>query len=76
LLEGVDGIQEALSGSPQKSTRSTSLQLDIPQTTGVLFITSITAYKVQIVQALKPDDEPCRFQSAKYILSNDEVDAN
>jgi hypothetical protein len=38
-LEGVDGIQEAFSRSPQKSTRRVFLQLYIPQTIfGALFI--------------------------------------
>jgi hypothetical protein len=35
----------------------------------------LNAYKVQIVQALKQDDKPGRFQSAK-ILSNVEADEN
>jgi hypothetical protein len=31
---------------------------------------------VQIVQAFKPDDKPCRFQFAKDILSNVVADEN
>jgi hypothetical protein len=63
--EGVDRIQEAISRSPRKSTRRASLLLGISQTTVWRVAHNrlyLHAYKVQIVQALKPDDKPRRFQ--------------
>jgi hypothetical protein len=69
--ENVERIQEAFSGSPQKSTRRASLQLSIPQTTVWRVVHNclhLHVYKLQIVQALKPDDKTCRFQFAKDIL--------
>jgi hypothetical protein len=70
--EDVDQIQEAFSRSPQKSTRQASLQLGIPQTTVWSVVHNhlhLHAYKVQIVQALKPDDKLRHFQFANDILS-------
>jgi hypothetical protein len=71
--EDVDRIQEAFSRSLQKSTRRTSLQIGVTQTTLWMVVHNRLhphAYEVQIVQALKPDDIPRRFQFAKDILSN------
>jgi hypothetical protein len=36
----------------------------------------VHAYKAHTVQALTPDDKPCRFQFAKDILSNVEAHEN
>jgi hypothetical protein len=60
--EDVDRIQEAFSRSPQKSTGRTSLQLGKSQTTVWRVIHNrlhLHAYKIQIVQALKPG--PVKF---------------
>lgn len=34
------------------------------------------AYKVQIVQSLKPDDKPCRFRFAQDVLALIDDDEN
>jgi hypothetical protein len=55
--EGDDRIQEAFTRNPQKSTRRASLQLYIPQMTVWRVAHNrlhLHAYKLQIVQALKP----------------------
>lgn len=77
--ENVDRIWEAFIRSPQKSTRRASLQLNIPHMTIWRVLRNrlhLHAYKLQIVQALKPNDKPKRFQFAQNILSSVEVDEN
>jgi hypothetical protein len=67
------------SRSPQKPIRRAYLQLGIPQTTVWTVAHNrlhLHAYKVQVVQALKPDDKLRRFQFAKDILPNVEADEN
>jgi hypothetical protein len=47
------------------------LQLGIPQTTVWRVVHNrlhLHAYKVQILQALKPDDKPRRFQFAEVLI--------
>ncbi|GBN32805.1 hypothetical protein AVEN_8349-1 [Araneus ventricosus] len=63
--ENVDRIQETFTRSPQKSTRQAAVQLHMPHTTiwNVLHNRlHLNAYKVQIVQALHPNDKPRRFE--------------
>jgi hypothetical protein len=53
------------------------LHLSTPKTTVWRVVHNslhLHAYKVQIVQALKQDDKPRRFQFAKDILSHVEAD--
>jgi hypothetical protein len=79
LQEDVDQIQEMFSRCPLKATRRASLQLSILQMTVLRVVHNrlyLHSYKVQIVQALKLDDKPRRFQFAKDILSNIEADEN
>jgi hypothetical protein len=62
--QGVDRIQEAFTQLLQKSDRRVSLQLDIQYTTVWKVANNRLhplAYKVRIVQVLKPKDNPCRF---------------
>jgi hypothetical protein len=57
---------------PTKSTRLASLHSGIPQTTVRSFVHNcllLHPYKVQTVQALKPDDKPRCFQLVKDILA-------
>ncbi|GBM24568.1 hypothetical protein AVEN_217141-1 [Araneus ventricosus] len=66
--ENVDRIQETFTRSPRKSTRQAAVQLHMPHTTiwNVLHNRlHLNAYKVQIVQALHPNDKPRRFEFAK-----------
>lgn len=77
--EDVDRIREAFITSPHQSTRRVSLLLDIPQPTVWRVVHNrlrLHAYKLQIVQSLKPDDKPRRFQFAQDILSDVEADEN
>ncbi|GBM67871.1 hypothetical protein AVEN_71199-1 [Araneus ventricosus] len=63
--ENVDRIQETFTRSPRKSTRQAAVQLHMPHTTiwNVLHNRlHLNAYKVQIVQALHPNDKPRRFE--------------
>jgi hypothetical protein len=60
-------------------SRRASLWLLIPQTTVWRVVHNrlhLHAYKVQIIQALKPDGKPRRFQFAKYIWSKVKSDEN
>jgi hypothetical protein len=75
--EVVDRIQETFSRFPQKSTTRASLQSGMPQTTFWKVVHNrlhFHAYRVQIMQAFKPDVKPCRFEFPKDILSNVEAD--
>jgi hypothetical protein len=77
--EDVDRIQEAFYRRPQNPIKWASLQLGIPRMTiwrNVHNCLHLHAYKVLIMQALKPDDKPRRFQIAKDILLNLEDDEN
>ncbi|GBN11389.1 hypothetical protein AVEN_204324-1 [Araneus ventricosus] len=63
--ENVDRTQETFTRSPRKSTRQAAVQLHMPHTTiwNVLHNRlHLNAYKVQIVQALQPNDKPRRFE--------------
>ncbi|GBM05117.1 hypothetical protein AVEN_124310-1 [Araneus ventricosus] len=77
--ENVDHIQETFTRSPRKSTRQAAVQLHMPHTTiwNVLHNRlHLNAYKVQIVQALHPNDKPRRFEFAEQILTRLEDDEN
>ncbi|GBO45561.1 hypothetical protein AVEN_270657-1 [Araneus ventricosus] len=77
--ENVDRIQETFTRSPRKSTKQAAVQLHMPHTTiwNVLHNRlHLNAYKVQIVQALHPNDKPRRFEFAEQILTRIEDDEN
>jgi hypothetical protein len=59
--ETADAEHDAFQRSPQKSTHHASHELQIPQSTVVTILHKwlhLCAYKVQLVQALEPDDHP------------------
>lgn len=67
----IDEIREAFGRSPTKSIRRASRELQIPRSTVHKVLHKrlrLYAYKVQILQALKPDDLPKRQNFASEIL--------
>ena len=69
--ETVDAVRVAFHRSPRKSIRVASNELAIPQSTVHKVLHKrlrLHAYKLQIVQALKPDDCPRRAAFAEEIL--------
>jgi hypothetical protein len=69
--ETVDGVRDAFQRSPRKSTRRASHELRIPHSTVVKILHKrlrLCAYKMQLVQALEPDDRPRRAAFATEIL--------
>ena len=77
--ETVNAVRVAFHRSPRKSIRVESNELAIPRSTVYKILDKrlrLHAYKLQIVQALKPDDHPRRAAFAKKILQriNDDND--
>jgi hypothetical protein len=69
--ETVDAVRDAFQRSPRKSTRRASHELPIPQRTKVNILSKrlrLCAYKVQLVQALGPDDHLRRAAFATEML--------
>ena len=69
--ETVDAVRAAFHHTPKKSIRVASNELVIPRSTVHKALHKqlrLHAYKLQIVQALKPDDHPRRAAFAKGIL--------
>ena len=69
--ETVDAVRTSFEESPTKSTRRASTELGVPQSTIVKILhkrLQFHAYKVQIVQALQPNDRPQRAAFAEEIL--------
>ena len=69
--ETVDAVLVAFHRSPRKSVRVASNELAIPRSTVHKVLHKrlrLHAYKLQIVQALKPDDRPRRAAFAEKIL--------
>ena len=61
--ETIDAVRVAFYRSPRKSIRVGSNELAIPRSTVHKVLHKqirLHAYKLQIVQALKPDDHPCQ----------------
>jgi hypothetical protein len=61
--ETVDGVRDAFQSSPPKSTCRAPHELRIPKSTVVKMLYKrlrLCAYKVQLVEALEPDDDPQR----------------
>lgn len=68
----VDRVRQSFQRSPSKSTRQASRELQIPQASVVKILHKrlrLHAYKVQIVQALQPNDLPRRAEFATEILN-------
>lgn len=75
--QNVEALRAAFQRSPGKSIRRASLQLDIPRSSVHKVLHKclhLHAYKVQIVQALLPNDLPRRAEFAIEIL--DRIDGN
>jgi hypothetical protein len=69
--ETVEHVMEAFKRSPTKSIRRASLELNIPRSTVHKVLHKrlrLYAYKVQILQALEPNDRPQRQQFAIEML--------
>ena len=69
--EIVDAVRVAFHRSPRKSIRVASNELAIPQSTVHKVLHKrlrLIAYKLQIVQALKPNDHPHRAAFAEEIF--------
>ena len=75
--ETVDAVRVAFHRSLRKSIRVASNELAIPRSTVHKVLHKrlrLHAYKLQIVQALKPDDRPCRAAFAEEILQRNNDD--
>ena len=69
--ETIDAVRVAFHRNPRKSIRVALNELAIPQSTVHQVLHKrlwLHAYKLQIVQALKPDDHPRRAAFAEEIL--------
>ena len=69
--EHIEDIREAFQRSPRKSIRRASLELNIPKTTLHRVVRKrlhLYAYKLQLVQALQPNDKPRRLAFAVDLL--------
>ena len=69
--EEIESVRVAYTRSPRKSIRRASTQLQIPRSTihKVLHRNlQLYAYKVQLLQALKPEDKPRRKEFAVTML--------
>ena len=69
--ETVDAVRVAFDQSPRKSIHVPSNELAIPRSTVYKVLHKrlwLHAYKLQIAQALKPDDHPRRAAFAEEIL--------
>ena len=77
--ETVDTVRVAFHRSPRKSIRVVSNEFAIPRSTVHKVLHKrfrLHAYKLQIVQALKPDDHPRRAPFVKEILQRIDDDNN
>ena len=75
--EGIERIRQSFSRSPTKSIRTASVQLQVPRSTihKVLHKNlKLHAYKIQLLQELKPDDKAKRKEFAVNILGKMEED--
>ena len=73
----VDSVRDAFQRSPRKSVRRTSLELRMPRSTVHKVLHTrlrLHAYKLQLVQELKPNDRPQREAFATEILSRIDED--
>ena len=75
--ETVDSVRTAFQRSPRKSTRTASIELGVPKRTVVKILhrrLHLYPYKVQIAQALQPNDRPQRAAFATEVLERIESD--
>jgi transposase len=73
----VDRVRACFQRSPQKSTRRASSELQLPQTTVSKILRTrlfMKPYKLQLVQALKPEDLAVRYEFCREILARIESD--
>ena len=73
----VDAVRDAFQRSPRKSVRRASIELRMPRSTVHKVLHKrlrLRAYKVQLVQELKPHDRPQREAFATEILSRIDED--
>jgi hypothetical protein len=73
----VDRVRACFQRSPQKSTRRANRELQLPQTTVSKILRKrllMKPYKLQLVQALKPEDLAVRYQFCRAILAMVEKD--
>lgn len=75
--EHVENVREAFQRSPRKSIRQASRELQMPRTTVHHVLRKrlhLYAYKVQIMQALQPEDKPQRYDFACDMLDRCDQD--
>jgi hypothetical protein len=73
----VDHVRASFQRSPQKSTRRASRELQLPQITVSKILRKrllMKPYKLQLVQALKPEDLAVRYEFCREILARIEND--
>lgn len=69
--ENIDRVRQSFSRSPTKSIRSDATQLQLPRSTVQKVLHKnlrLYAYKVQLLQALEPNDKPRRKEFAVNML--------
>lgn len=77
--EDTERIRLSFQRSPQKSVRTASRELQIPRSTVHRVLRkrlSLYPYRLQLIQALQPNDRPLRMQFAVDILSRIDDDNN
>ena len=77
--EDIERIRQTFSRSPTKSIRTASVQLQVPRSTIHKVLHKnlrLYAYKIQLLQELKPDDKPKRKEFAVNILEKMEEDGH
>ena len=68
-IENIAAVAESVRDNPSTSTRHRSQELNISRTSLQRILTKdlgLTPYKIQLVQELKPNDHPMRFQFAQW----------
>jgi hypothetical protein len=78
-LDNIATVSESVAESPGTSLRHHSQQLDIPRSTMQQILTKdlhLHAYKIQLMQELKPTDHVQRREFVNWVLENQKLDSN
>ena len=73
--ENIERVRQSFVQSPQKSTRRAGLELDLPHSTVWRVLRrrlTLKAYRIQLLQALLPDDKQKRIDFCNFISEKQE----
>ncbi|CAI6343896.1 unnamed protein product [Macrosiphum euphorbiae] len=73
--ENIERVRQSFVRSPQKSTRRAGLELDLPHSTVWRVLRrrlTLKAYRIQLLQALLPDDKQKRIDFCNFISEKQE----